>query len=1004
MNINKADLAWLENPEIFEVNRKQPYSDHNYYDCLTAAKQKEEMKWKQSLNGKWYFAYAKNPNERISDFYKPEFDCHHFDMIEVPSHIQLQGYDQIHYINTLYPWDGKEHLRPPHISKTYNPVASYVNYFTLDKNLKNQKSIDLVFEGVECAFYIWLNGTFIGYSEDTFTNSTFDISEAIQDGVNKLAVEVYKYSSASWLEDQDFFRFSGIFRDVSLYARPKIHIEDIFVHSILKNNYQSADIQVDLKTNHQNGKLEVTVYDSSGEVVYESNQMTLTSFNFSLDDVQLWSAEQPNRYELYLHIYDEDNNLIEVVPQTFGIREFKMDQGVMKLNGKRILFKGVNRHEFSSKRGRSVTKEDMLFDIKFMKEYNINAVRTSHYPNQSLWYELCDEYGIYLIDETNLESHGSWQKLSECEPSWNVPGNYPQWKEVVLDRAKNMLERDKNHPSILIWSCGNESYAGDNIVAMANYFRERDNTRLVHYEGCVWNRDYEDATDMESRMYAKVKDIKEYLDSDPKKPYISCEYMHAMGNSLGGISHYTDLEHEYEKYQGGFIWDYIDQAIEYTDQYGKKVLGYGGDFKDRYTDYNFSGDGIIFADRKISPKAQEVKFCYQDIKIKVNEQGFETNNQMLFTNTDNYTFEYIAKCNDEILQQGFIPVSVEPLQTKQFDIDWITSDSEVIYTVRAVLKEDTKWQSKGYEVAFGQMSKGSYEEPVIAGGPLQIVEGDGNIGVYCENFKAMFANSEGLISLKYDNEEYMARAPRPVFSRASTDNDRGIKHEYTSSMWYSASTFFYCQKFDYEIENDEVQLHYEYLLPTVPQTTFDVTYTVTSPGVIKVDCFYHGQNDLPELPLVGMCFKLYNVVDRFTFLGGGPLENYKDRKQGAKLDVYKQKVKDNVTPYLVPQECGNRCDVRYVKVTDENDNGLSFVSKNTPFEMNVLPYSMQQLECVMHQEELPKSYYTYVTIMAKQMGVGGDDSWGAPVLDEYLIQGNQNIQYSFTIRQAKGGN
>jgi len=1004
MNINKADLSWLENPEIFEVNRKQPYSDHKYYGCLLDAKQKEEMKWKQSLNGKWYFSYAKNPKERISDFYKLEFDCHHFDMIEVPSHIQLQGYDQLHYINTLYPWDGKEHLRPPHISKIYNPVASYVNYFTLNEDLKNQKHIDLVFEGVECAYYVWLNGIFIGYSEDSFTNSTFDISEAMNDGINKLAVEVYKYSSASWLEDQDFFRFSGIFRNVSLYARPKIHVEDIFVHSILKNNYQSADIQVDLKTSHQNGKLEVAVYDPSGEIVYESNQMTLTSFHFSLNDVRLWSAEQPNRYELYLHIYDEEHKLIEVVPQFFGIREFKMDQGIMKLNGKRILFKGINRHEFSSKRGRSITKDDMLFDIQFMKQHNINAVRTSHYPNQSLWYELCDEYGIYLIDETNMESHGSWQKLGACEPSWNVPGNHPQWRKIVIDRAMNMLERDKNHPSILIWSCGNESYAGDNIVAMANYFRKRDNTRLVHYEGCVWNRDYEDATDMESRMYAKVKDIKEYLDNDPKKPYISCEYMHAMGNSLGGISHYTDLEQEYEKYQGGFIWDYIDQAIEYKNQYGEDVLGYGGDFKDRYTDYNFSGDGIIFANRKISPKAQEVKFCYQDIKIEVNEQGFKINNQMLFTNTDNYTFEYIAKCNDKILQQGYLDVSIKPLQTKQFNIDWIRANCEVIYTVRALLKEDTKWQSKGYEVAFNQMCIKSYEELAKTKGPLQIVEGDGNVGIYCENFKAMFAHSEGLISLKYDNEEYIARAPRPVFSRASTDNERGYKHEYTSSMWYSASTFFDCQKFDYDIRDDEVQLHYEYMLATTPQTTFDVTYTVSFPGVIRVDCIYHGQHNLPKLPLVGMCFKLYNEVDRFTYLGRGPLENYVDRKQGAKLDVYKQKIQDNVTPYLVPQECGNRCDVRYVKVSDENDNGLFFISNDTPFEMKVLPYSMQQLECVMHQEELPKSYYTYVTIMAKQMGVGGDDSWGAPILDEYLIPADEDIQYSFTIKQAKGGN
>ncbi|MFV0381503.1 MAG: glycoside hydrolase family 2 TIM barrel-domain containing protein [Breznakia sp.] len=1005
MKKNEANLAWLSDPEIFQINRKEPCSDHKYYDSLVNAKQKSAMKWKQSLNGEWYFSYAKNAQDRISDFYKLDYDCHHFDRIEVPSHIQLKGYDQIHYINTLYPWDGKEQLRPPHISNRYNPVASYVNYFKLDDNLKNQAGIDLVFEGVECAFYVWLNGIFIGYSEDSFTHSTFDISDALQDGVNKLAIEVYKYSSASWLEDQDFFRFSGIFRNVDVYAKPKVHVEDIFVYTKLKHKYKSADIQVDLKTSQECAKMDICVYHPSGEKVYEKKQCPFASFTFSLDNVALWSAEKPNRYELYLQVYDDGGALIEVVPQFFGIREFKMDNNIMKLNGQRIIFKGINRHEFSAERGRSLTKEDMLFDIKFLKQHNINAVRTSHYPNQSLWYELCDEYGIYLMDEANLESHGSWQKLGECEPSWNVPGNLAQWEKAVLDRAANMLQRDKNHPSILIWSCGNESYAGVNIVAMANYFRKQDPTRLVHYEGCVWNRAYEAATDMESRMYAKVKEIKTYLDNNPKKPYISCEYMHAMGNSLGGMSHYTDLEDAYEMYQGGFIWDYIDQAISYKNDDGEKVLGYGGDFKDRYTDYNFSGNGILFADRSISPKVQEVKYCYQDIKIKVNEQGVMIDNQMLFTNAEQFTFVYFAKSNGKILQEGKLLVSLEPLQSKQFAIDWIDAHEEIVYSVHALLKEDTKWESKDYEVAFSQMVKGRYEEVNVVGEPLQISKGDGNIGVACEHFKALFANKEGLISLVYDGIEYIVRAPRPTFSRASTDNDRGCNHEFHSSLWYAASSFFSCRLFTYEIceKSNQVIIRYEYVLPTTPQTSFDVQYTITSPGIIHVDCCYHGQSGLPDLPLVGMCFKLYNRVDRFTYFGKGPLENYEDRKQGAKLDVYEETVKHNVTPYLVPQECGNRCDVRYVNVVDKNHNGVSFVSKTAPFSMKVLPYSMQELENAMHQEELTKSYYTYVTIMAKQMGVGGDDSWGSFVLDEYQIPSDQDIQFSFDIKQAKGG-
>lgn len=606
MKGTQADLNWLADPKVFAVNRLNAYSDHSYYLDIDKALNGDAMELKQSLNGRWYFNYAKNPNERFVDFYKEDIDCHYFDMIDVPGHIQMQGYDQMQYINTLYPWDGHEKLRPPHISSDDNPVGSYVCYFEVNEALKN-KTTRLVFDGVETAYYVWLNGEFIGYSEDSFTPSSFDVTYALKDGENKLAVEVYKRSSASWLEDQDFWRFSGIFRDVSLYAIEDIHINDLFVKTTLKNNYKDVQVSVNLDViAKKEGYLNTALYDQNNNIIYQAKQLPLTNFSFGLTNVNLWSSENPYLYKLLLTVYDHDDNLVEVIPQKIGFREFKMDQGIMKLNGQRIVFRGVNRHEFAADKGRAITKEDMLYDIKFMKMHNINAVRTSHYPNQSLWYDLCDEYGIYLIDEANLESHGSWQKLGACEPSWNIPGNLPQWHDVVVDRANTMLQRDKNHPSILIWSCGNESYAGTNIVAMANHFRENDPTRLVHYEGCVWNRDYCEATDMESRMYAKAKEIETYLQGNPAKPYISCEYMHAMGNSLGGMKHYTDLEDKYAQYQGGFIWDYIDQAVYYTNGYGEKVLGYGGDFKERYTDYNFCGDGIVFADRTIRQKLKKL--------------------------------------------------------------------------------------------------------------------------------------------------------------------------------------------------------------------------------------------------------------------------------------------------------------------------------------------------------------------------------------------------------------
>ena len=1000
MKGTQADLNWLADPKVFAVNRLNAYSDHSYYLDIDKALNGDAMELKQSLNGRWYFNYAKNPNERFVDFYKEDIDCHYFDMIDVPGHIQMQGYDQMQYINTLYPWDGHEKLRPPHISSDDNPVGSYVCYFEVNEALKN-KTTRLVFDGVETAYYVWLNGEFIGYSEDSFTPSSFDVTYALKDGENKLAVEVYKRSSASWLEDQDFWRFSGIFRDVSLYAIEDIHINDLFVKTTLKNNYKDVQVSVNLDViAKKEGYLNTALYDQNNNIIYQAKQLPLTNFSFGLTNVNLWSSENPYLFKLLLTVYDHDDNLVEVIPQKIGFREFKMDQGIMKLNGQRIVFRGVNRHEFAADKGRAITKEDMLYDIKFMKMHNINAVRTSHYPNQSLWYDLCDEYGIYLIDEANLESHGSWQKLGACEPSWNIPGNLPQWHDVVVDRANTMLQRDKNHPSILIWSCGNESYAGTNIVAMANHFRENDPTRLVHYEGCVWNRDYCEATDMESRMYAKAKEIETYLQGNPAKPYISCEYMHAMGNSLGGMKHYTDLEDKYAQYQGGFIWDYIDQAVYYTNGYGEKVLGYGGDFKERYTDYNFCGDGIVFADRTISPKAQEVKYLYQDIIIKPTDAGVIITNKMMFSNTSKYQFVYQLKQGKKVLQEGCFIADVKPGDSKEILIPWLTKlDKEAVKTVSALLKDDQIWAKAGFEVAFGQTIVGEYKPLSVSKQPLKVIIGDGNIGIRYNDFEVMFANSEGLISLKYGNHEYIARAPRPVFSRASTDNERGYKHEVNSSMWFGASTFYNCTKFNYEVASDysSVKVFFEYTLPVIPATTVDIVFTVRAPGIIRVDYHYHGKAGLPELPLIGMCFKLYDQVDRFEYLGRGPLENYIDRKDGAKIDVYDCLVKDNLSPYLVPQECGNRCDLRYLAITDEKDQGICFKMIDQPFEATVLPYSLQTLEAAMHQEELPKSYFTFVTILAAQMGVGGDDSWGAPILEEYCIKGEEDVEYAFEI-------
>ena len=619
MTAKEAKLSWLEDPEVFAVNRIPAHSDHTYFEKGT-----EERPLRQCLNGSWLFSYAKNPSMRVERFYEDSYDCSGFDTIQVPGHLETQGYGRNQYINTMYPWDGEEFLRPPMVSKRNNPVGSYVKYFTLEEQMKGKRTF-ISFQGVETAFYVWLNGTFIGYSEDSFTPAEFELTETLREGENKLAVEVYKRSSASWLEDQDFFRFSGIFRDVFLYSIPRVHVRDIFVKAGLTDSYQEGtlEIRAELIGDIDDVTIEASLRDGDEKEIWNGNAEGKEEVFFKASGLAVlpWSAEEPRLYRLYLYVKNEEGQILEFIPQKVGFRRFEMKDRIMCLNGKRILFKGVNRHEFDPVRGRAITREDMLWDIRFMKQHNINAVRTSHYPNQTLWYELCDEYGIYLIDETNLESHGSWQKLGEVEPSWNVPGDRPEWKAAVLDRASSMFERDKNHPSVLIWSCGNESYAGTDIEAMSEYFHEKDDSRLVHYEGVFWNRKYDHISDMESRMYAKPAEIEEYLENDPKKPYISCEYMHSMGNSTGGMKLYTDLEKKYPLYQGGFIWDYIDQSLYRVNELGERVLTYGGDHDERATDYEFCGNGIVYADRKASPKAQEVKALYTDIKLEPDEKG-----------------------------------------------------------------------------------------------------------------------------------------------------------------------------------------------------------------------------------------------------------------------------------------------------------------------------------------------------------------------------------------------
>ena len=627
-----ADMKWLDNPEVFKVNQLEPHSDHCYYLDYSDIK-KEKNPLLQSLNGQWEFAYSKNVMERPVDFYKETFDASGFDKIMVPGHIELAGYDKIRYINTMYPWEGKEYHRGAYSMQAtgaeegmfseaqYNPVGSYIKYFDLDKNMCG-KRIYICFEGVEEAMYLWLNGQFIGYAEDSFTPSEFDLTPYVKEKGNVLAVQVHKMSTAAFLEDQDFFRFFGIFRNVTLKAIPDVHLEDVWFKPVLNQDNESGSVSVSMKvsaTDSQNVTAGFILKDREENILVEKSLQLNKENNHlegticvDLESVKLWDNHNPYLYHAYVELKAEDGSLAEVIPYDIGFRRIEIIDKVVYLNGKRLVITGVNRHEWNARTGRCIGIEDMKADISCILRNNINSVRTCHYPDQIPWYYMCDDAGIYVMAETNLESHGSFQKLGAIEPSCNVPGSIPQWRDAVLERAKNNFETFKNHTSILFWSLGNESYAGDDIEAMNVYFAEKKDGRLVHYESSYYNRAYEDTiSDFETRMYAKPEDVEEYLNNSPKKPYILCEFMHDMGNSMGGLGSYMKLIDKYDMYHGGFIWDFIDQAIMVKDPVtGKDVLRYGGDFDDKPADYEFSANGIVFADRKEKPAMQEVRYYY----------------------------------------------------------------------------------------------------------------------------------------------------------------------------------------------------------------------------------------------------------------------------------------------------------------------------------------------------------------------------------------------------------
>ena len=1046
-SVEKFRYDMVKDPTCFAVNRERAHAD--YLPCKSVEEAlAEKSSFRLSLNGVWKFHYAKNYKSVIPGFEKPDYDCEDWDDIRVPAHIQMEGYDAPQYANTQYPWDGREDIVPGQVPERFNPVASYVKYFEVPENFDRER-VYISFQGAESGLALWLNGQFVGYSEDSFTPAEFFLSPYLKEGKNKLAAQVFKWTAGSWCEDQDFYRFSGIFREVYLYTTPEVHVRDLKAETLLSDDYGEGTLLVTLDIADRAGHVSFSLYRPGGGfgregldddlcVLVKKDVLAAGERQYALcvREPKLWSAEVPDLYRLLIQVYDENLALQEVILQDIGFRRFEIRDSIMYLNGKRIVFKGVNRHEFCSESGRVVSDEDTLTDILTMKRHNINAVRTSHYPNSSALYKLCDRYGLYMIAENNLETHGSWDPILKGQAGQDsvLPGDKPEWLANMLDRVVSCYQRDKNHPSILIWSCGNESYGGRVIYEMSQKFRELDDKRPVHYEGVYNDRRYNESSDMESRMYATAEEIRDFLSTHRDKPFICCEYTHAMGNSCGGMEKYTDLTEEEPLYQGGFIWDYIDQSIARKDRYGEPFQAYGGDFGERPTDFEFSGNGIVYGgDRKPSPKMQYIKYNYQNISVSIDAEGgtFAVKNRHLFVDTDEFDCVIRLSRNGKVVSEETRRISVEPLGEGTFLLPAEFAgrrEKPGVYSVVVsfCLRKDLPWAKAGHETAFGEAIFRVEENPREAGAgipaygtgrrlcvkkPFAVVRGYNNIGVRGEEFEALFSTLYGgLVSYRYAGKELLVQAPKPNFWRPMTDNDRGCLMAERYGQWKIASMYLtYKEEVpcpwkhlygsilpQVEEREDCVAITYTYRMPTAPKSSCQLAYEVYGDGTVRTTLSYDPVPGLGDMPEFGVLFKLDADYDTVRWFGLGPEETYADKQRGARLGIYENRVEDNMAKYLIPQECGNKMGVCSASVTDERGRGLLFAGDNMNF--SALPYTPHEIDNASHSYELPRRHCTVVRAAKGQMGVGGDDSWGAWPLPETLLDVSGKIEFTFCFR------
>ncbi|MEU2725592.1 glycoside hydrolase family 2 TIM barrel-domain containing protein [Streptomyces smyrnaeus] len=1016
---------WDADPTVFQVNREPARTALiPYRDPRSALKGRhEDSPYYRSLNGNWRFRWSESPARRPEGFQAADYDDGDWDRLPVPSNWEMHGYREPIYLNIKYPWTGYEKPEPPAVPKEFNPVGSYRRTFEVPRGWRGRRTL-ISFQGVKSAFFVWVNGEQVGYSEDSYTPAEFDISEHLKDGDNTLAVQVYRWSDGSWLEDQDMIDLSGIFRDVYLYSVPRVHLHDAEVRTALDDALTTAELTVRTRirdtTGGTAGKYTVTgvLYDADGHRVRTgpltgsaeppAGGIADVELTGTVHRPQLWSAESPSCYTLVLSVRDPGGDRSEVHRVRFGFRKLTFGPGKLEINGKPLLFAGTNRHETDPVHGQAVPEETMLRDIKLMKQHNINAVRTSHYPNSPRWLELCDEYGLYVVDETNLETH---------EVRDTLPGSLPEWTEACLDRARSMLERDKNHPCVVLWSLGNEAGSGDNFRKMADWFHQRDATRPVHYEGMS------SVADVESRMYAKPDEVEKYGRSGNEKPFMLCEYAHSMGNSTGNLQEYWDLFEKYPNLHGGFIWDWVDQTIKkpVPGDASRSYLSYGGDWVPGYpTDGNFCCNGVVRSDRTPNPAMHEVKRVYQPIGFagkKAADGEVEITNKQLFSGLDAYELRWEVTRDGERVQHGTVrPPRTGPggTGTVRLPLDRPgrpRPGAEYWLDLSLVLRHGTSWAEAGHEVAGGQFQLKAWQAPAPREPgdgrlpPVEYEESDKQVTVSGRDFTLTLDKTSGtLTDFRHKGVVLLTEGPVPNFWRAPTDNDRGRNFHQTAKTWKEAGRKRTTNEVKVARESRSVvTVEVRSTLPTAPATSaYSTVFTVRGDGEVRVAHTLEPGKGLPDLPVVGALLTLPAGLSTFSWYGRGPHENYQDRATGARVGRHRSEVADRFTPYVRPQECGNVTGVRWGELTGKHGSGLRVTTEDGDhLELGALRYTPADLDGPEHPYELKPRKETVLGVNHRQMGVGGNDSWGAAPLEKYLLHADRTYRYGYRLRAVR---